>query len=427
MYKIKTLVPIFLFLLSSYTAFTQVNFVAGTIVKLNGDTLKGEIDYQEWTYNPRTIQFRNKNTQSAKDYTCRDIKGFTITDKNEKYQTVVVDINKESDDIDKLKTYESIDNVPLSSKLTRDTVFLLIEAQGALNLFSLFDGKPHYFIQKNKGKIEELENRRAKIVNRDTVSIIMIENFKIQLKTLTDDCASPIYPFVKPAFVKAEILQVVTKYNTCKGESSYIFKEGHGQRRFSLLTGAALPLIKISDFYNFNAKTAQGNISPVFGMAFEQSYKRLRNRVSMGIEFNFALCKADISTDYTITDRVVYYKVNAVSTKLNPYIQYAFTANKIQPYVKVGLGISYFSKPNVERFYTETFTPIPTILKALDMPKIHFLYLTSFGLKSNNLFIEMRYDANLGAVGKESNSATTKQLALLGGYSWALKSMAPKK
>jgi hypothetical protein len=151
MFKIKTLVPLFLFTFFYCTVFAQTNFVAGTIINLKNDTIRGEINYQEWAYNPKKIQFRSKNSQSVKTYTCNDIKGFAITPKNEKYQTAILDIDYDPVDVPKLNGYNSIQDVEVRPLWTRDTAFLSIAAQGRLNLFSLFqysDGKPHYFIQK---------------------------------------------------------------------------------------------------------------------------------------------------------------------------------------------------------------------------------------------------------------------------------------
>ena len=228
MFKIEKLILIVLLQVIFYTAHTQVNFKEATIIQLNGDTIKGEIDYQEWAYNPKKIQFRSKNTQSVKTYTCRDIKGFTISYKNEKYQSAVVDVDNDPVEEPKMKSYESINNVEMKPQWVRDTVFLLIEAQGRLNLFSLLqyaDDKPHYFIQKNNEKIEELMYRRAKVINRDTYSIVTIQGYKNQLQSLTADCAFQKQGFDKLRYIKSEILQVVTKYNTCSGQSSYTNKE----------------------------------------------------------------------------------------------------------------------------------------------------------------------------------------------------------
>ena len=430
MFKIEKLILFVLLQVIFYTAHTQVNFVASTIIQLNGDTIKGEINYQEWEYNPRKIQFRNKNTQSVKTYTCKDIKGFTINDKNEKYQTAIVDVDNDPVEGANLKRYESMNIEEMKPQLVRDTVFLLINAQGRLNFFSLFqyaDSKPHYFIQKNNGKIEELVYRRAKVMNRDTNSIVTIQAYKNQLQTLTADCAFQKQGFDKLLYIKSDILEVVTKYNICSGQSSYINKERHGQRRILVLTGAALPLIKLSDYYNTNAKTAAGYISPTFGFAFEQSYNRLRNKLGVGVEVNVALCKADISTLYNLYSRLVQYKVNAVSFKINPYLRYAFTAGKIQPYVKLGLGITYLSKADVERFYTEPSFPIPIIVQPLNMPKRHFHYFTAFGVKYNNYFIESRFDASINFVDDGSDNAFTKQLALVCGYSWNFNKDVAKK
>jgi hypothetical protein len=423
MFKIKTLTSILFFFFGIYSAFTQTNFVAGAIITLNSDTIKGEIDYPEWIYNPRKIVFRSKNMPNAKTYTYRDIKGFTISDKNEKYQTAIVDMDDAPVDGHKLNSYGSIKDLETAPQWVRDTVFLLVDVQGRVNLFSLFqyaDGKPHYFTQKNNGKIEELIYRRGKIINRDTFSVFTLSTYKNQLQALTSDCTVLNQGIDKLPYNKSEIFKVITEYNTCIGQSIYTYKQKKGQKRFLAYTGAALPLVKFKDFYNPKRKTAAGDMFPTLGVAFEQSHNRLRSKLAMGAELNFTHYKAGFSTTYAPYNRLVQYKVNTNSLKISPYIRYAFSAGKIQPFVKVGFGIAYINNNEVERVYTEpTITPIMT--NSLSMSKVYLQYLTSIGLKYNGYFVEARLNNSLALIGGRSDVATVSQSSLICGYFWNFK------
>jgi hypothetical protein len=62
--------------------------VASSIIQLNGDTLKGESDYKEWIYNPKTINFRANKYKSPQIFKPKDIKGlpFCLKMKNTKWQ-----------------------------------------------------------------------------------------------------------------------------------------------------------------------------------------------------------------------------------------------------------------------------------------------------------------------------------------------------
>ena len=61
--------------------FAQTNYHQGYVLKNNGDTLKGYIDYREWTYSPLSIDFKvNKTDKAPQQFTPKAIKGFEITD-----------------------------------------------------------------------------------------------------------------------------------------------------------------------------------------------------------------------------------------------------------------------------------------------------------------------------------------------------------
>lgn len=428
MFKIEKLILIVLLQVVFYTAHTQVNFKEATIIQLNGDTIKGEINYQEWVYNPKKIEFRDKKSQNVTTYSSKDIKGFTINYKNEQYQSAIIDVDNASLESSKLKEYEYLKDVEPNPQLTRDTAFLLIEAKGQLNLFSLqyTDGKPHYFVQKNNGLIEELKLRQVKIKRNDTISIVTFPIYKSQLQSLIADCTSQQQDFTKLLYLKNEILKVVKSYNVCKGQSFYIHKETSGQRRLLIFAGAALPLIIMGDDYYTESKPVQGNASPLFGIGFEQSYNRLRNKLAVGIDVNVANYKTDAKINYSLYDRVVHYKFNAISTKINPYVRYVFTTGTFQPYVKLGGGFLFYSNKTVERYYVEpSFEPV--ILRSYTLSKKRFETFGAAGLRIKNFFIESRYNFGIGNTLNGEDNVLIKQLSFSCGYSWNFNKDVAKK
>jgi hypothetical protein len=59
--------------------FAQPNYHEGYILKNNGDTLKGYINYREWAYSPLTVEFKaNKTGDDVQEFNPNTIKGFGI-------------------------------------------------------------------------------------------------------------------------------------------------------------------------------------------------------------------------------------------------------------------------------------------------------------------------------------------------------------
>src|ERR1700723_2911225 len=58
----------------------QPNYHEGYVLKNNGDTLKGYINYREWAYSPLSVEFKpNKNSNEVLQFNPQTIKGFQIT------------------------------------------------------------------------------------------------------------------------------------------------------------------------------------------------------------------------------------------------------------------------------------------------------------------------------------------------------------
>src|SRR3569833_2202807 len=73
------LLLIALFTLLSVTAFAQSNYHSGYVVKNNGDTVKGYIDYREWERTPKSIHFKVVETgKEVQEFDPKTIKVFEI-------------------------------------------------------------------------------------------------------------------------------------------------------------------------------------------------------------------------------------------------------------------------------------------------------------------------------------------------------------
>jgi hypothetical protein len=434
MRNIKTLAPLFLLLFPVYSALAQTNYVASTIIQFNGDTLKGEIDYKEWVYNPKMINFRANKNKSPQVFKPKDIKGFTILSKNEKYQTAIVKVNNESLDSEhpKMSVYESVDSIDNKYiAWETDTVFLSVVAQGRLNLFELsyyVDSKAHYFIQKGDGKIEELIYRRVKLHNHDTLGFIKIQTYRKQLHYLMIDYVYEPDITLLP-YTKARILKLVRQYNEAAGQSFYVVKERKSPHYLSIMAGMMQPKLRLADYYNYNGANYSGETTPSFGLAYEIRYNRLRNKLAFGVELNLAPYKANfvhIDPFYSRTV-TIHYQINTFSTKVAPYVLYHFTANKLQPYVKAGVSIQFISTPNIERYTTDQNFPEPFAIAPLIFSKRQFNYLVALGLKYNNWFIEPRLDGAMDKIGENEKRAIGGRFSVLAGYSFRLTKDNSKK
>jgi hypothetical protein len=185
------------------TAYGQENFVPGRIIELNGDTLRGDIDYRNWQRNPKTIIFRNEIANIHRTYKPLDIRGFMIED--ELYESAIVDIETSPVPTSRLKPDPEL-------HLVNDTTFLRAIIRGTKSLYYLNDrtGKSHFYIKDStfilliyKRYIKVVEGRQGVAENRSFLGqlIIYLENCpgiqnkikktgynKLSLENLFDAC-----------------------------------------------------------------------------------------------------------------------------------------------------------------------------------------------------------------------------------------------
>jgi len=130
--------------------FAQSNYHEGFIIKDNGDTVKGYINYREWTESPQSIEFKqSKNDGQATVFSPTTAKAFQINGM-ETYRTFRGNIS-----IDKTRFPDLPDHLDTSKK--SETVFLKQLATGKfLSLYAFTDEiKTRFFIgEKNSEPVE---------------------------------------------------------------------------------------------------------------------------------------------------------------------------------------------------------------------------------------------------------------------------------
>lgn len=153
----------------------QKNFLPGYIVNLQGDTIKGFIDYKEWT-NPTSIVFRPASAGAVeKEYTVNDIVYFEITG-NEAYRRAIVEISLDPVNLNNINGRDT------SSKI--DTVFLkVLYAGNVVDLFSYTDviKERFYILEGNQLQPKELVLKKY---YRNSSTLITEDVYRNQLRVL---------------------------------------------------------------------------------------------------------------------------------------------------------------------------------------------------------------------------------------------------
>jgi len=201
-----------------FLALSQSNFKPGYAVSLNGDTLKGYIDYREWLNTPKTIRFKADINGPEKKLSAADTKYFNVNNW-ESYGRYVGKIS-----LDKNDEFFMLNE--RDTTFRHDTVFVKILQQGPnMSLYSFSDRikTRFYYSDKDSPEPQELVYRlyydsnvvtmnKGRTVNESTY-MKQLYNLAIKYNVLDDKLQRMIEEL---RYHKYYILKVVNKINGIK-------------------------------------------------------------------------------------------------------------------------------------------------------------------------------------------------------------------
>jgi hypothetical protein len=210
----------------------QKNYQRGQVVLTNGDTLKGWIDYRNWHVNPTEIRFKQDSlADNARQFTVTDISFFQVA--GDKYLKAFITKDMLPVDIGHLE--------PDSTKNQQtDTAFLRVLVEGpVLNLYEVYDFKPHYYIQDSTKSYRELTYKCTwgEVPNRMKIGnyfrgeliayLILLPQYNLKLARRIENIS----------YTDKEIGKVVAALNGLTGQS-VPYVSNNSKKSFSFYAGA---------------------------------------------------------------------------------------------------------------------------------------------------------------------------------------------
>ncbi len=380
------------------------NFVPGYILQPNGDTLKGQIDYGEWSETPKWVRFRTDNQSEGKKYEMSDMNGFGIlSPRIEHYIKARILYYDEPLSGADMTTYDNLRVINADPQLNQDTVFLWTLAKGTVNLYEWENPKQkryHYFIEKGQSGIKELVTRNVLIKNYNQRMSVKIEAYRQQLTNLFSDCPKLEKDIKNLFFSRSHIVALISKYNNCTGKNLYAQKKEKAKGSFAVMSGATLPVLSLLDRYHNNINGSgspkqfiMGSLMPPIGVSYGL---QMLHTFSIGFELQLSSYKTKNITNYNGIGFTRHTEVDMdiLSSKLNFYSIYFFNrSTKIKPYAKMGFGYAYFLKHN----YKETVEEDNIVYSVEDikLKKAQGSVFLGLGSQLKRLSLEARVELGL--------------------------------
>jgi hypothetical protein len=404
----------------SIHGFSQQNFQNGFIINLNGDTIRGKIDYRNWSFNPSKIAFV-ASSGKIQEFGPLDIKGFFVS--NDLYKSAIVE--KEMSDFLKGTNASSPQLV-----LRKDTTFLraLTSVAGKniyhfktrenIDQFYIPKGNEYellvykkYKMTNSKGLQGETENKRY--IGQLVLYLNGCETIQSKLKSLRYSASSledlMLYYLrcVNPGVQQVEAkLRAKTDIGIFAGFTSMSVKftgdESLMQHYLSAANWSTSNTFSVGGFVNFILPRSQGKwvlVNELFIISPASLNSSIYEQRVSG------------STKVNSSFRMTY-------VKLNNLLRYRFPVSTVHGFLNVGISNGKpFNFTNKQHVHTETFGQIrdQDQVAMNGFRQYEFGFLAGAGLQAKRLTMEIRYERGDGFSEMAGlGCATTRVHVLLG-------------
>lgn len=373
-----------LVLIFSFKSLAQ-DFRAGFIVKLNGDSINGLINYKSDNANSKYCIFKATRKSKTEKFKPENLKkyGF-IEDKNyESYQL-------------------------LTPEKTKQPVFLETLVKGKVSLFKYND---IYFVKKDSLILLPKDKENEVIVNGVRYST-NDSRYKGLLNIIMIDCQLKADQI---NYKEKDLTNLIQNYNRCKGTVGLTFKSKKPWSKITplALTGFDLSSVKLDGFSEYSFKQS---ISSFIGLGLENSFPRINEKIHFIVELwyfkKFYQGYSQTETSYGPTLNDLYIHTSFLKIPIGFQINLASEAST--PYFKAGL-VKYFLLKSSADILSEANSggTIFTTDSSVSFDKkgpLGFWFGAGYQRKINRLFtcfLEGRYDSNNGFTNSSVNATSS--------------------
>jgi hypothetical protein len=412
---IKNTLLIAISLLLSTNFLSAQKWTRGYLINAKGDTLKGEINYNDWVNVPTYIEFRKDYAHPVDYYKSTDYNGVGIF-KPQEIHFVKVPFLRINNELWDYKRMSSYDNPRLiNADVPADTFtqfFLLRLVKGKVSLYgydNVTTNRIHYFIQKGDGQIEELIKRRVRVSNKEVNKIYEVETYRQQLLNALSDCDKMKAGDINKAVYDGEtFFRLVEFHNRCSGD--FVAVKGVSRKprhSFWIKAGVSRPFAMISDRYSGgddNYRIDEQVIAPIIGATYEIQLPHVLRSFRFGIDFQLLMFKSERGR--AIPSGQLIYNAQQLSGRFGAYFSHDIKTMRspFKPFVKAGFGLARHFNSSV----TRTFIESSTVTQNLTHAKNEFFMNVGMGLRLSRFSLECQYAYNVNNL----NAANSQYIAI---------------
>jgi len=400
----------------------QKNYSAGYIIKLNGDSINGLIDYRSWESNPTDIYFKEKPAEESRNFKPIDIKRFGVG--NEIYYSAVVKTDRSPRDLQDLQ-YNA------TPEFETDTLFLqtMFNGDKCLYFYKGKNGNENFYIKKGSN-FELLIYKPYIIEIKNENSFAENLQYQIQLSEYFNDNPETKSSILNTKYNKNSLEKLYRQYY--KGSNTAVSFKRNKEKiltEFGLTGGFTNTSLKFSDDGKAFTALAGANFNQssdfTAGIFFTIILPRSQGRWSINNELMYSHYKTNgnFATDNKSINESILNTFNFEISylKINNMLRFQFPVGAKKLFLFLDAGISDgFALMLKDTWKAETtFSSTVTIqnFKALDSPRTYEQgFIFGAGARLKRFSLEIRFENGNGMTSATLLKSTVNRTGFIIGY-----------
>jgi hypothetical protein len=391
--------------------FGQENFQPGYVIADTGDTLRGFIDYRDWTTNPQQIAFKNTPMSEVVTHGVDDTRGFHVSNVTYVRATIEHDINPTK--IDEL----SYSPVPKYEKLT---TFLLVMYEGTKSLYFHrdYDRKIGLYIRNERGAIDLLKNYQYR---REGGQVIKNTMYKDQLTAYFGDCPEVAKKIKLLTYSEISLDKLFkTYYTSCSKDYTIALERKKLGWEFGVLGGVTAATLRFKGDSKLDPLRFDPSIRPTVGVSLNVFAPSQRRRFSVYNELllsSYMFQKSQMMTSLVGGSEFNSEKqIGATYIKLTNMFRYNLFTGKTSIFLNAGMsnGIAVREK-NKERneYKSSAYTLVHDGKLVGSTRKYEQGLVLGIGAGFGKFTVELRREVSNGMSGYVELSSKVRRNSLL--------------
>jgi len=381
----------------SFSLQAQNNFLPGHIITVDGDSLSGLIDYQNWDKNPDIISFKLTTDLLERKYTTSDLKSFEVS--GDRFISAKTKIET---------SWRSMNNLDNDGKLKFENIhsFLQVLYAGIKPLYIYKDdkGNESFFIDL-EGQVQLLEYKIYTIEKSGKQFKSEINNYKTQLRKYLSNCDDIKNRITSLKYSKSNLVSAFDSYYNCVKLNPSFKKE---LEKTKIDIGIVSGISKTN--FNFNGTAfsdlvksdLEENFSITGGGFIEFTPARNRGKRYFRSELLYSYYKTEPISSSSISTQVSKNNFDFAYLKLNSLLGYKFLIGNSHLNLNLGLSFGYAIKANTEAFNDPKRT------------EVGLLFGLGYGVTKYN--IDLRYEQGNGMSSFSNLSSNVDRISILFSY-----------